>query len=157
MKPFLYSIAVFLGLSAQSYAQQAPRIGCKDPYILTQATDLKHNFEEQGFEVLNDAMLSMESREDFPVMVRLKQGDFYQVIFVGNTRSSRMILDLFGPNKKPVLNKEQKPMSQTSNVISFSFTPERSEDYMFLLRQIIKKGNSCGSFTILRLKPEGER
>jgi len=153
-KIFRFAVLLsFTFVSLHSYAQNnGPQLGCKDPYILTQAKGLKEGLQAQGFEVLNDAMLSMQTREDFPVVVRMKQGEFYQVVFVGNTRSNKMNLELFDSEHKSLLHKEQKPMQQTSNVISFSYTPETSGDYMFVLSQVIKQKTSCGSFTILRLK-----
>lgn len=138
--------------------QQAPRIGCKDATLLVQSTELRDGLAKQGFEVLNDAMLSMDSRQDFPIVVRMQAGVFYQVIFIGNTRSKRMNLDLYDTEKQVVLNKEQQPLNQTSNVISFSFTPATSGDYTFMLSQTMKqdmfkaKSSICGSFSILRLK-----
>lgn len=138
--------------------QQAPRIGCKDATLLVQSSELRESLVKQGFEVLNDAMLSMDSKENFPVVARMQAGLYYQIIFMGNTRSKHMKLDLYDGEKQAVLHKEQQPLNQTSNVISFSFTPATSGDYTFLLNQSMKqemfkaKGSVCGSFTIMRLK-----
>ena len=153
----LFSIVSISTINAQS---TAPRIGCKDATILVQATELKQNLVKQGFEVLNDAMLSMDSREDFPIIARLQAGVYYQIVLIGNTRSKRINLDLYGPEKEAVLHKEQQPLNQSSNVISFSFSPSTNGDYTFLLSQTMKqemlkfkaKETICGSFCILRLK-----
>jgi ssRNA-specific RNase YbeY (16S rRNA maturation enzyme) len=152
-------LIVFLFLSLTGQAQkQAPRIGCKDAALLVQSTEQKESLTKQGFEVLNDAMLSMDSREEFPVVVRLQAGTYYQVVFLGNTRSKHMNLDLYDTQKEAILHKEQQPLNQTSNVISFSFTPATSGDYSFLLSQVMKqevfkaRQSVCGSFTIFRLK-----
>lgn len=155
----LFLVFSFVAVCPLKAQNAAPRIGCKDATILLQAAELKQNLSKQGFEVLNDAMLSMESREDFPILVRLQVGIYYQIVFMGNTRSKRMYLDLYGPNKEAVLHKEQEPLKST-NVISFSFSPSASGDYTFLLSQTMKqellkfkeKVTVCGSFCILRLK-----
>ncbi len=161
MRLFLFSLLIILSATVQSIAQsQAPRIGCKDATILVQATEMKEGLAKQGFVVVNDAMLSMDSREDFPIVVRMQAGVFYQIVFIGNTRSKRMNLDLFGSDKQLLVQKEQQPLNQTSNVISFSFTPSENDDYTFILSQTMKqelmkfKGTEsvCGSFCILRLK-----
>jgi hypothetical protein len=152
----VFLIGAIGALKAQS---PSPRIGCKDATILMQATELKQNLLQQGFVVVNDAMLSMDSREDFPVIARLQTGLYYQIVLIGNTRSKRMNLALYGPDKELVLRKEQQPGS-SSNVISFSFSPSSSGDYTFLLSQTMKqellafksKESVCGSFCILRLK-----
>lgn len=152
-------LAAFLLLSLTAQAQkQAPRIGCKDATLLVQSTEQKENLGKQGFEVLNDAMLSMDSREEFPIVVRMQAGIYYQVVFLGNTRSKNMDLDLYDTDQKVILHKDQHPLNQTSNVISFSFTPANSGDYTFMLSQAMKqemfkaRQSVCGSFTIFRLK-----
>lgn len=149
----LLLLAQCMGFAAAAQTTAAS-LGCKDATILTQASELQNNLVNQGFEVLNNAMLSMDSRTELPIVVRMKQGEFYQVVFVGNTRSNRINLDLFHQKRKLVLHKEQRPMKQTSNAISFSFSPEETDDYTFTLSQVIKSGSTCGSFTILRLKSD---
>ena len=102
----------------------------------------------------------MDSREDFPIITRLQAGVYYQIVLIGNTRSKRINLNLFGPDQQSIVQKEQQPLNQTSNVISFSFSPSTSGDYTFLLSQTMKqellkfkgKETICGSFCILRLK-----
>lgn len=150
---------ILLSISTLGYAQQqAPRIGCKDATLLVQSTELKESLTKQGFEVINDAMLSMDSKDNFPIVVRMQSGVYYQVIFLGNTRSKRMNLELYDVNQKKIITKEQQPLNQTSNIISFSFTPPTNGDYTFILSQTMKqemfkpKESVCGSFTIMRLK-----
>jgi hypothetical protein len=159
MRSLILFLVFSIGAIGASKAQSpSPRIGCKDATILMQATELKQNLLQQGFVVLNDAMLSMDSREDFPVIARLQAGLYYQIVLIGNTRSKRMNLALYAPDKELVLRKEQQPGS--SNVISFSFSPSSSGDYTFLLSQTMKqelltfnsKESVCGSFSILKLK-----
>jgi hypothetical protein len=153
------ALAGFLLFSLHAIAQDArPHIGCKDATLLVQAIEQKEGLTQQGFEVLNDAMLSMESKEDFPVVVRMQAGVFYQIVFLGNTSSRKMRLELYDPRQKSILQKEQQPLNQTSNIISFSYTPAESGDYMFMLNQSMKqelfkqRQTVCGSFSILRLK-----
>jgi hypothetical protein len=151
-------IALLL-LSLNVFAQNtSPNIGCKDAIILLQASTLKSDLLKQGFELLNDAMLSMESGDNFPVIVRMQAGTNYQVLFIGNKTCKEMSLELYSPSKKPLLQKKQEPLYQTPNVISFSFTPNESGDYTFMLSQEMKQKlfhaqkSTCGSFSILRLK-----
>jgi hypothetical protein len=132
--------------------EQGPRIGCKNATILQKAANLKEDWKAQGFEVLNDAMLSMDSKEDFPVIVQMNQGEFYQIVFVGDNRATKVHLEAYDRSKKSIFNKTQKPMQDESEVISLSFTPAATDNYTFLLSQIKKKEQMCGSFTILKLK-----
>lgn len=154
--------ALLLLCICSSYAttaqNNAPNIGCKDATLIVQSADLKKSLIQQGFEVINDAMLSMDPRDAFPVIVRMQSGVFYQIVFIGNPRSKKMSLELFGTEKEPLMEKKLEPYNQGSNTISFSFTPATSGDYTFILNQAMKQQlfkasiTACGSFSILRLK-----
>jgi hypothetical protein len=161
MKQILLTYVWILLASGSIVAQNhSPKIGCKDANLLVQATEVKESLLKQGFEVINDGMLSMDSKQDFPVIVRMQQAVFYQIVMIGNTKSKRMNLDLYGPNQEPILQKEQQPLYQTSNIISFSFSPSISGDYTFILSQTMKQEllkkrinePICGSFCILKIK-----
>ena len=88
--------------------------------IRDRATEIKQSLLKQGFEVVNDAMLSMESREDFPIVTRMQAGVFYQIVLIGNTRSKRINLNLFSPDQQSIVQKEQQPLNQTSNAVSYT-------------------------------------
>lgn len=161
MRHILLIFSIAICFITNSIAQGSyPKIGCKDANLLVQITELKGNLIKQGFEVVNDGMLSMDSREDFPVIVRMQAGTYYQIVFIANNACKRMNLDLYGTNKEILIQKEQQPLGQSSNIISFSFTPNSSGDYTFILNQSMKsellkfksKQSVCGSFCILRLK-----
>lgn len=159
MKLIQLLLLPLLCIALKGNAQQsAPNIGCKDPNLLVQATELRAGLTAQGFELLHDAMISMASKDDFPIVVRMQAGMFYQIVFIGNTRSKKMSLTLFDPQQQIILEKQQTPLNQSSNVISFSFTPSSSGDYQFILNQAMKQGlldarmTVCGSFSIMRLK-----
>lgn len=163
MKHLLLSLA--LALTAITVpAQDAPRIGCKDGNISAQAAETKAGLLQQGFEQLNDGMLSMSSDQPFPVLVRMKGGQFYQILFIGNTRARKMTLELSEKNQGSILFKQQQPLHQSSNVINFSFTPAADGDYLFTLGQKMKASGmfksapeTCGSFTIFRLKTSDKK
>ncbi|MDI9320666.1 MAG: hypothetical protein QM530_09365 [Phycisphaerales bacterium] len=155
----LFALLMCICCSYTAHAQNnAPNIGCKDATLIVQSSDLKKSLIQQGFEVMNDAMLSMDSRDAFPVIVRMQSGVFYQIVFIGNPRSKKMSLELLGIEKESLMQKKLEPYDQGSNTISFSFTPATSGDYTFMLNQAMRqqlfKGavTACGSFCILRLK-----
>jgi hypothetical protein len=159
MKLIQLLLLPLLCIALNGNAQQtAPNIGCKDPNLLVQATELRAGLNAQGFELLHDAMISMSSKDDFPIVVRMQAGLFYQIVFIGNTRSKKMNLMVVDPQQQLIIEKQQTPLSQSSNVISFSFTPSTTGDYRFILNQAMKQGlldarmTVCGSFSILRLK-----
>lgn len=163
MKQLLLFCALSLTICTVG-AQDAPRIGCKDGILAAQAAETKTALLQQGFEQINDGMLQMSSEEAFPVVVRMKAGQFYQILFIGNTRAKKIALELSEKSQGSLVYKQQHPLNQQSNAINFSFTPAVDGDYLFTLEQkmkspgILKRApEACGSFTIFRLKASVER
>lgn len=161
-KKFLLSIISTILISIHGYTQShhGPNIGCKDATLAVQAQELKQSFIAQGFELINDATLSMESHDVFPIILKLDAGKFYQLIFIGNMRARKMDLELFGEQKEFVLAKSCQPYQRSINTISISFTPAKTGAYTILLSQklkqeLFKKQSNqtvCGSISVLKLK-----
>ncbi len=157
----IYSFLILLACTAASNAQNSKaQLGCKDVNLLVQADEQKQNLIAQGFELVNDGMLNMASREEFPVVVRLQAGVFYHFVFLGNSRAKKMNLKLFDPGNILQIEKQLEPLQKSNNIISFSFTPANSGSYTLLLHQIMKqelfKGpeHVCGSLSILKVKEQ---
>lgn len=148
----ILTLAVFNSASAQ----QAPKIGCKNPEISRQAAELKEDMRKQGFEIVNDAMLEMTSKESFPIVVQLKQGEFYQIVFVGDVRSKKMELELYKDKYNRLMSHSRRPVLHEANVISVSFAPEETGNYLLMPMQNLKKEMLCGSITIFKLKAQKE-
>jgi hypothetical protein len=129
-------------------------VGCVDPAIRTQAQEIKQHFLKQNFVVYRDAMISMSSMEPYPVIVQLQRGVLYQIVFVGNAADSKMRIDIYNGadqkmDEKLVMRNRDQP-----NYISYSFVPEQTDTYMFMLTQKLKNKDMCGSFTIMQLKSQ---
>ncbi|PZF74108.1 hypothetical protein [Taibaiella soli] len=157
MKSLLYCLALscsFIAVSPEVHAQQKASIGCIDGAIRQQAQEMKDHYLKQGFEVFRDAMISMSSQEPYPVIVQLQKGMFYQVIFVGNALDSKLKMELLDGHDNKLDEKTAERNREQPNYISYSFTPEQSDTYMFLLMQKLKNKDMCGSFTILQLKSD---
>lgn len=161
MKRVLFLSLLSIIFTLQSFAQGNPnKLGCKDKDLLVQASEQKVSLKAQGFNIENDAMLRMKSREEFPVLIHLEAGVFYHFLFLGNTRAKKMQLQIIDPNQKFIIEKKQLPYKNSSNTISFSFTPAQSGTYSILLFQNMKQElftfkdapEVCGSFTIFKLK-----
>lgn len=133
--------------STTAIAQQAV-IGCIDKPIRMQAEDLKLGFTKHGMETFKDANISMESGQPYPVAVQLNKGVMYQMIFVGSQLASDITLELFDGDDKKIGKKEQK--KNDPNYIIFSFIPEKTDVYLVVLSQRLKKQTLCSSFTILQ-------
>jgi len=153
-------LSCFLCLcTAAAFAQQqTQQIGCIEPGLRQQAREMQQQFTEQGFEVLRDAMIHMSSNTPFPVVVDLQKGVFYHILFIGNTRARKLVLEIYddgykkkGDSKK-IISKTSLTGKDEANYISFSFMPEKSGEYVFSLLQQMKLKDFCGSFTIMVLQ-----
>ncbi len=150
MYPFIRSLIVLicLCLPILSWSQQ---IGCVEPGLRVQVREITQQFADQGFTVTRDAMIHMENKEPFPIVVDLKKGVFYQIVFVGNTKAIKLSLETYDVQNKLLDQRHSQTGKFEPNYISFSFTPEVSGRYMFLLTQKTKLKKFCGSFTIMEL------
>lgn len=143
---FLFSI-LFTTINTQA---QRAKIGCMDKNIRVQSEQFKHNFRAQGMEVYKNAMLTMQSQEPYPVAIQLTQGELYQFVFVGSELSSKILFELFDGNDEKIESITLKP-KDGKNYVIYSFKPQKSDVYLFVLAQRIKGGGQvCGSFTVMQ-------
>lgn len=141
---FLFILAFSAQVSAQTNA-----VKCVDPDVQGRAENIKSTYEKQGKVVFQESMLSMTSMEPAPIAVRLQQGITYELIFVGSSQASRMMLEIFDGADKKLDHKIEKNASH----LLYTFTPNKTEVYLITLTQ--KKGtkNMCGYFGIMVKKP----
>lgn len=153
-----FTLAFFILLLASSgtYAQRPskPAVGCIDKSIRLQADDIKQHYMKQGFVVYRDAMLNMESMTPSPVMVEMKAGEMYQIIFVGPLDIARMNLNLFDGQDNQILERFIYTNRKQPNYILVNFIPERTDTYLLTLMQKLKNKEICGSLCILRMSSE---
>jgi hypothetical protein len=60
---------------------------CQDEFINKQVDSLKNFYGKDGFILLKEASITMESEYEMPVIVPLTQGSVYQFIFIGDYTS----------------------------------------------------------------------
>lgn len=128
---------------------QDARLGCDDKAIRLQSQQLKQELKAQGLTVIRDAMLSMESRQPYPIGIQLEKGQLYQFVYVGDRRSSRIDFEMFDGNDKKIDQRSQKSPEE-NNIIYYSFTPEKTDVYLLVLSQRWKSNTMCGGFTIMQ-------
>lgn len=156
MKQYLRFAVLFmalLSLGSSAFSQQT-RVGCVDKNIRLQADEIKQHYVQQGFTVFRDAMISMESMSPAPVVVQLTKGQLYQVIFVANENASKMRLEIFNGRDQKIEEKTASRNREQPNFIQFSFIPNQSDNFLFVLMQKWKAKDVCGSFCILKANAE---
>jgi len=130
---------------------------CQDEFINKQVDSLKNFYGKDGFILLKEASITMESEYEMPVIVPLTQGSVYQFIFIGDYTSKLYEVRMFDWDEKQVVFHQKKWGDVDGNVISYSYVPKISEFHMMKPVQVNKqkKKNLCG-YVMLFKKSNGE-
>jgi hypothetical protein len=136
----------------QSKSQGAPRQpNCDDTFIIHQADSIKLELAKQGFIVVKEASMSMESEYEIPVIVPLTQGSWYQFVFIGDITSRLYEVRMFDWDEKEVAYQRKQWGDVDGNVISYSYIPKFSEYHMMKPVQVNKKKKKlCGYVMLLK-------
>lgn len=146
-KPYLVSL-MLLCLATFSFSQSnVIRVkSCEDALITRQVDSLKKIYSDDGFVLMKEASISMESEYEMPVVVPLNQGSLYQFVFIGEYTSRLYEVRMFDWNEKQVIFQQKKWGEIDGNVISYVYQPRFSEFHMMKTVQVNKqkKKNLCG-------------
>ena len=134
------------------YSQKVIRqSACSDPSILLQADSIKLELSKQGFIVVKEASMTMESEYEMPVIVPLTEGSWYQFVFIGDISSRLYEVRMFDWDEKQVAYQKKQWGDVDGNVISYSYIPKLSEYHMIKPVQVNKKKkNLCGYVMLLK-------
>lgn len=145
-KPYLL-LFTLITLSISSYAQDVIRVqSCSNDMISKQADSLKSLYGNDGYILLKEASINMESEFEMPVIVPLTQGSWYQFVFIGDYSSRLYEVRMYDWNEKQVVFKQKKWGDVDGNVIVYSYIPQFSEFHLMKPVQVNKqkKKNLCG-------------
>lgn len=155
-KPYLIFAALLL-FSATSYSQDIiPLQSCSNDLMTKQVDSLKDFYSHDGFILLKEASINMESEYEMPVVIPLTQGSWYQFIFIGDYTSRLYEVRMYDWNEKQVVYQKKLWGDVDGNVISYSYMPQFSEFHMMKPVQINKdkKKTLCG-YVMLFKKANG--
>jgi hypothetical protein len=139
---------VMLQAQSQHVIRQS---ACSDPGIIHQADSIKQEMVKQGFIVVKEASMSMESEYEMPVIVPLNQGSWYQFVFIGDISSKLYEVRMYDWSEKEVIYQKKMWGDVDGNVISYSYIPKFSEYHMMKPVQVNKKKkNLCGYVMLLK-------
>ncbi|MBC7947917.1 MAG: hypothetical protein H7Y42_08565 [Chitinophagaceae bacterium] len=147
MKKICILLTTTMLLVFSSYSQDVIRLQtCKNDFIEKQVDSLKGLYSKDGFELLKEASITMESEYEMPVIVPLTQGSWYQFVFIGDYSSRLYEVRMFDWNERQVVFQQKKWGDVDGNVISYSYIPKFSEFHMMKPVQVNKqkKKNLCG-------------
>ncbi len=136
-------LAVKVSVKGQDVIRQ---VSCFDSTLKREADSLKQNFFKQGFVVVREATMMMESDYEMPVIVPLTEGSWYQFVFIGDLSSKLYELRMYDFNEKQVVYIKHYGVDNLANIISYSYIPKFTEYHMIKPVQVnkVKKKNVCG-------------
>ncbi len=147
MKKISFLLIALFCLSAVGFSQDVIRLqSCQDDLISKQVDSLKSLYGKDGFTLLKEASITMESEFEMPVIVPLTQGSWYQFVFIGDYSSRLYEVRMFDWDEKQVVFQQKKWGDVDGNIISYSYIPKLSEFHMMKPVQVNKKKkkNLCG-------------
>ena len=150
-KIFLYSLPVFFSNSLLAQNDLIKQQSCDvNPYQKT-IDSLKKIFSSQGFSVLREASMTMESEYEMPIILPMTQGTLYQFIFIGDPSSRLYEVRMYDWSERQVFYKKNQWGDVDGNIISYPYIPNTSEYHMIKPLQINKnKKKLCGYVLLLK-------
>jgi len=120
--------------------------------IQRQADSVKSVFSKQGYNVLREASITMESEYEMPVVVQLQERALYQVVFIGDISSKIYEVRMYDWSEKMVAYQKKMWGDVEGNIISYSYQPRFTEFHMIKPVQVNKqkKKGLCGYIMLLQ-------
>src|SRR5258705_5138687 len=108
MKGHLVKFSLLFAILICSFAVEAQEDiirleNCMNESYKPQIDSLKQLFTAQGYEVVREASVKMESEYEMPIVVPLTQGAWYQFIFIGDPTSRLYEVRMYDWNEKQVV------------------------------------------------------
>ena len=147
----LLSTFIALLCATHSFSQDVIRQqACDDSLIKHQADSLKNVLSNNGYMVVREASMTMESEYEMPVIVPLTQGSWYQVVFIADPSSRLNEVRMYDYDEKQVFYQKNYNDIQ-GNIISYGYISKFSEYHMIKPVQVNKKKKTlCGYIMLLK-------
>ena len=127
---------------------------CDAPFFHQTVDSLKTLFTGQGYTLLREASITMESEYEMPIVVPMQEGSMYQFIFIGDPTSRVYEVRMYDWNERQVVYKKNMWGDVDGNIISYSYIPKFTEYHMIKPVQVNKtKKKLCGYVLLLKKNP----
>jgi hypothetical protein len=147
----LLPLVIFLGGVTISQNVK-PKLTGADAYIIHQADSIKSELSKQGFVIVKEASIVMESENEMPVIVPLTEGSWYQFVFIGDITSKLYEVRMFDWEEKQVAYQKKQSGDADVNVISYSYIPKLSEYHMIKPVQVNSSKKDLNGYVMLLKK-----
>jgi len=145
MKNLLLAFLLSIITNTYSFSQEVLKLQpCQDSLILQQADSIKKAVALEGFTLLRESSVTMESQYELPVIVPLQERSLYHFVFIGEHSSGQVEVRLIDSDGNMVIY--EKRSRNESNFISFSYIPKVTLYHQFRPLQVNKKKKKglCG-------------
>ena len=147
-------IILFVSLSLWAQNDVIKLQSCEgNPYQQT-IDSLKKASAEQGYVLLREASVQMESEYEMPVVLPMQAGTVYQFIFIGDPTSKLYEVRMYDWSERQVVYKKNQWGDVDGNVISYTYVPQSSEYHMIKPVQVNKQKKKLCGYVMLLKKPE---
>lgn len=123
------------------------------PYQHT-VDSIKKASSEQGYVLLREASIQMESEYEMPVVLPMQAGTQYQFVFIGDPSSKLYEVRMYDFNERQVMYKKNLWGDVDGSIISYTYVPQFSEYHMIKPVQVNKKKKNLCGYVMLLKKPE---
>jgi hypothetical protein len=143
---YLSALILLISLTIAAQKDDVIRIQpCSDSLIMHEVDSLKSFYSKNGFALLKEATITMQSEFELPVIVPLNEGNWYQFIFIGDYSSQLYEVRMYDWDEKMVVYQKKQWGDVDGNIISYSYIPKFTEYHMMKPVQVNKrKKNLCG-------------
>ncbi len=152
---FIFTLIAQNCIIAQDVIRNKP---CSNVSISHQIDSIKAAKTAEGFIVVREASLSMESEYEMPVIVPFNAGTWYHIVFVGDSSSKLLEIRMYDWQERQVKYMRSKNDNikdgngDNSSVIDYRYIAEASEYHMIKPVQVNKKKKKdlCGYILLLK-------
>lgn len=115
---------------------------------------IKKASSEQGYVLLREASIQMESEYEMPVVLPMTAGTVYQFVFIGDPSSKLYEVRMYDFTERQVVYKRNQWGDVDGSIISYTYVPQSSEYHMIKPVQVNKKKKNLCGYVMLLKKPE---
>ncbi len=145
------AILLLTGVQVRSQEKINPLFS-SDIILKKQADSLRENFSKEGFVIVKEARMTMESDYEIPVIVPLNEGSSYEFAFIGDPSSGIFEIKMYDNNEKQVVSLKQDNNGIDRNIISYSYIPTFTAYHIIKPIQVNKKKKKNISGYIMMFK-----
>ena len=124
-----------------------------NPYQQT-VDSIKKASVDQGYILLREASVQMESEYELPVVLPMQAGTVYQFVFIGDPTSKLYEVRMYDFNERQVVYKRHQWGDVDGSVISYTYVPQFSEYHMIKPVQVNKQKKKLCGYVMLMKKTE---